>query len=210
MHADELRDHWWWRPGWRRGTRYYTWYVTFQHQTGLHRLVDRYQSVVAKFSGFRLVPRRWLHLTVQGVDHVHAVDTPEVDAVITATRARLAAMRPITVEFERAVVWPEAIVLPAQPSARIEPVTSAIRSAVRDVLGDERFADFPDGSRPHVSLAYSCASGSADAVAAAVDRVSAPPISVDIESVALTELNRDHGMYRWRTIATASISSAHR
>jgi hypothetical protein len=26
--ADELANHWWWRPGWQVGTRFYTWHVT--------------------------------------------------------------------------------------------------------------------------------------------------------------------------------------
>ena len=26
-HADQLTDHWWWRPGWKVGTRFYAWHI---------------------------------------------------------------------------------------------------------------------------------------------------------------------------------------
>ncbi|MDT5026262.1 MAG: hypothetical protein QOE61_2688, partial [Micromonosporaceae bacterium] len=31
-HTDDLRDHWYWRPGWSVGRRFYTWHLTFADQ----------------------------------------------------------------------------------------------------------------------------------------------------------------------------------
>jgi hypothetical protein len=57
-----MRDHWWWRVG----RHLYTWHVTFEGQTDLHRLVRAYQARL-DLPGLDLVPVAWLHLTMQGV-----------------------------------------------------------------------------------------------------------------------------------------------
>src|SRR6202035_5627646 len=65
--AERMRDHWWWRPGWRPGRRMYAWHFTFDGETALHELVDVYQQRLAGLPGLDPIPRQWLHLTTQGI-----------------------------------------------------------------------------------------------------------------------------------------------
>ncbi|HEX6074570.1 MAG TPA: hypothetical protein VFZ32_04810 [Micromonosporaceae bacterium] len=65
--VEGLRNHWWWRPGWREGRHFYACHLTFDNAPDLHRLADRYQQALRPFAGLDLIPRRWLHLTMQGI-----------------------------------------------------------------------------------------------------------------------------------------------
>ena len=64
---ERMRDHWWWRPGWRPGRRMYTWHFTFDGQTALHELVNAYQERLAGLPSLDPIPRQWLHLTTQSI-----------------------------------------------------------------------------------------------------------------------------------------------
>ena len=70
QHATEMRDHWWWRPGWKVGRRFWTWHYTFETCPALHELVAAYQGLLEELPTLDLIPQRWLHLTVQGLGFV--------------------------------------------------------------------------------------------------------------------------------------------
>ncbi len=99
--SERMRDHWWWRPGWRPGRRMYTWHFTFDNQAALHALVDAYQARLAGLPGIDLIPRQWLHLTTQGVGFTDEVPDTDIEAVIDAARKRLAAVPRVTVNMAR-------------------------------------------------------------------------------------------------------------
>jgi hypothetical protein len=40
--VERMRDHWWWRPGWRIGRSFYTWHITFGDQPAIDQLADGY------------------------------------------------------------------------------------------------------------------------------------------------------------------------
>jgi hypothetical protein len=105
-HAAELRDHWWWRPGWHVGTRFYAWHITFDDATELQRLVDYWQHRLRPFDMLDLIPREWLHLTTQGVGMVEDVPDELRDQLASAVRRSLAGRAVVTVQFSRPVVRP--------------------------------------------------------------------------------------------------------
>jgi hypothetical protein len=45
--SNDMRNHWWWRPGWDVGRRYYTWHLTFGGQHDVHRLAAEYRAAIA-------------------------------------------------------------------------------------------------------------------------------------------------------------------
>jgi 2'-5' RNA ligase len=206
-HATDLRDHWWWRPGWQVGTRFYTWHITFDGQTELHRLVDTYQAELARHPGLDLIPRRWLHLTMQGVGHTADITTDQINNLLSAAQARLTALDPVTVQFHHPVIRPEAIVLPALPPAEVDRIRVAVRASIADALGPDSVPDPADGFQPHVTLAYSSSSQSANTIESAIDSISSEPVEVSISSASLIELHRDDRMYEWHTIAEVPIGS---
>ena len=168
-HAEQVHNHWWWRPGWHHGRRFYTWHLTFEHQPQLHALVDAYQRQLADLSGLDLIPREWLHLTMQGIGFVDEVDDHQVEQLVRAAQRRLAALPAAEVTFHRLLLRPEAIVLPASPPEHV----LAIRDAIRSAFDDTRLGDAPgarDGLLPHISLAYVNRDGPAEPITAASPR----------------------------------------
>ncbi|MGB6163316.1 MAG: hypothetical protein WCF33_10685 [Pseudonocardiaceae bacterium] len=76
-----MRDHWWWRPGWRVGRSFYTWHMTFDDQPAAHQLAADYAHMLKDLSTLDLIPVRWLHLTMQGIGFTDEVDRADVDAI---------------------------------------------------------------------------------------------------------------------------------
>jgi 2'-5' RNA ligase len=139
-HAERVRNHWWWRPGWRPGRRFYAWHLTFDNQPELHALVHAYQRKLATLPGLDPVPRKWLHLTMQGVGFTDEIREPQIEKLVQAARHRLAALPPAELTFQRALIRPEAIVLPASPAESV----IAIRDTVRDAFPDAGLGPAPE------------------------------------------------------------------
>lgn len=114
--AIELRNHWWWRSGWERGTRYYTWHLTFGPDSAMQRLVRNYQEVLSAFSFLDPVPIEWLHLTLVGVGQARAVNDLQVSKMIEGVQSEIAELPPISLTFEEPLVLREAVALNAEPN----------------------------------------------------------------------------------------------
>jgi 2'-5' RNA ligase len=202
-HADHLRNHWYWRPGWRVGTRYYTWHLTWDGKTELHRLVADYQAVLARLDGLDPIPRPWLHLTMQGIGHVADVPDDQLADLTDRARAAVAGLGPIPVRFDRVRVYSEALVLEPRPAEPIAVLRQTLRDVIAEVIGT---APGRAGFTPHVSIAYVNTDQPADAAIAAVEGVHPEPAEVTIDAVSLIEQHRDNTMYEWRTITTVPLA----
>jgi 2'-5' RNA ligase len=205
MTAEEMmRDHWWWRPGWRSGRRMYTWHVTFEGQSSLHRLVADYQSVLNPLSGLDLVPPRWLHLTMQGVGFIDETAEDDARSIVDAARKRCANISPFELSFGAPKVDPEAIMFALSPSEPAQAVRAQIRGAIADVWGVGNVNE-PDEWQPHVSIAYSNTSGPTAQYVEALSHVTTTPANLVVASVELIVLNRDNRMYEWQTFAAVPL-----
>lgn len=200
-----MRDHWWWRPGWRAGRSFYTWHVTFDDQPTVHRLAADYAPVLDHLPTLDPVPVRWLHLTMQGVGFTDSVDRVDVDAIVRAARGRCAGLAPFTVVLGPSRVDPEALKLPAKPEEPVIALRAAIRAAIGDVWGPDEVPEDANGFRPHVSLAYSNADGPSEPIAERLAARSGTSAEITVRSAALIELNRDHRAYEWAHIASADL-----
>jgi 2'-5' RNA ligase len=202
---DHMRDHWWWRPGWRVGRSMYTWHVTFDDQPQLHELVSAYQAALSPLPGLDLIPGRWLHLTMQGIGFTDEVSEREIVDIADAARKRLTNQHPVSLTVGPASVDPEAIMFEVTPTDALSPVRSAIRAAISDIRGA---AEVPESEEwtPHISLAYSNSSNAAASYVTAVESVSNPPVTLTISKAHLIELNRDAQLYQWTTKAEVLFS----
>lgn len=63
----------------------------------------------------------------------------------------------------------------------------------------------PDGFRPHVSLAYSNDDGPDRLPVCTLAGTAGATAEVTVRSVSLIDLNRDHGMYQWKDVATVLL-----
>jgi 2'-5' RNA ligase len=205
-HADQLTDHWWWRPGWKIGTRFYAWHINvFEDAAPLHRLAARYQTELSTVPGLDVIPQQWLHMTMQGVGFVEDVATAQVDALLEAARSRLGEMQPLKVRFQRPVIRPEAIALPPDPVEPVQGIRRTVRAAIADAFGPDGVPDNADGYQPHISLAYVSTPQPAITTLDAINRVTADPADLTINAVSLIEMHRDNRMYEWQTVEAVPL-----
>jgi 2'-5' RNA ligase len=208
-----LRDHWWPRPGWRPGRIALTWHVVFPDSPPLARHAAAYQRALEGLPGIDPVPADWLHLTVQAIGWADEVPAPTVAAVVEAVRARVAALAPFDLVFDRPTIYGEAAAIRGGPDAPIVRLRDTVRAGLRDVLGDDGVPTAHEqahGFLPHVTIAYSRVDADAAPYAAALDHVIQPPTTVPVTRVTLIRQERllaPHWHYRWTTEAVAVLSA---
>lgn len=201
--SESMRNHWWWRPGWESGRRFYTWHLTFDGQDDVHRLAAAYRDGLAGVGGLTLIPDRWLHLTMQGIGFVGEISDEQAQAVAQAASKNLRAVTTFDLQLGPAVLDPEAVLLDVEPDGPVRAVRDAIRSAIGDVLGE--VPERADGFTPHVSVAYSASDGPAAPIAAALADLDVPQATARITAAELIVLHRDNQMYEWTTFARAPL-----
>jgi 2'-5' RNA ligase len=207
--TETTRDHWWWRPGWRTGRAFYTWHITFDRATDVHRLIESCQQRLAAINGLDPIPSQWLHLTVQGIGFTDEVEAGVVDQIATAAAERCASLPAFEVSIRDLSIEPEVVrfeVKPVEPLARLR---SELRAAIADVLGSDAVPEPADGFKPHLSVAYSGADGVAlSDIAAALGDGEFGAASARVEAASLLALNRDQHCYQWTVHARAGLPTA--
>ncbi|MFJ6569504.1 2'-5' RNA ligase family protein [Streptomyces sp. NPDC091292] len=199
-----MRNHWWWRPGWSVGRRFYTWHLTFEGQQDVHRLAAEYRETLEPLGDILTpIPDQWLHLTMQGIGFVGEVKEQDVHAVVDAARPRLAAIPAFDVQIGPHVTDPEAILLHVHPDGPVRSIRDAIRAAMNEVLGE--VPESADAFIPHVSVAYSASDGPAEPIDRALAGADLPPANARISSAELIVIHRDHQMYEWESFATVLL-----
>jgi 2'-5' RNA ligase len=209
-----VRDHWWWRPGWRLGRRAYTFHITFEDAVvdgaeELRRLVRSYQRRLEGVGSLDMVPLRWLHLTMQNVGFTDEVSDSDCRAVAAAAREMCARLAPFLLTFNEVEVRAEAIAFRPSPAEPVAALRDTVRSAIASVRGAIPEApEHAHGFQPHVSLAYVNAPGPAAPLVEAVSSVEEAPVSVLVGAASLIVLDRDERVYRWSRYETISLGSA--
>lgn len=180
----------------------YTWHFTFADQPAITALAASYEHMLAGLPDLEMVPSQWLHLTTQGVAFTDEIGQDDVTAIISQARDRIKDIPPLRVTLGPARVTPEAVLLDVAPADGLVAIRSRLREAIATVRGMDQVLDGEQWV-PHVSVAYS--SGTAP-VFPYVEAVS-PGGTAEcvISDVDLIELNRDHRMYEWDTVATARL-----
>ncbi|MBX0299267.1 2'-5' RNA ligase family protein [Cryobacterium sp. 1639] len=197
----ELRNHWWWRPGWQLGTRYYTWHLTFPAEPPFRRLVGSYQHTLSGFAQLDAVPMEWLHLTLVGVGDATAVTHAQVCRIADRVRREAAVLPPVALTFQRAVVLNEAVALVAEPNESLADLRRMLTAVVSESLpAAPAPAVAPRAFVPHVSVAYVNADSAGLHVSRAVDQTPTPAAVAVSPLLSLIELHRDNRQYEWRTI----------
>jgi 2'-5' RNA ligase len=197
---ETMRNHWWWRPGWSVGRRFYTWHLTFEGQDDVHRLAAQYRSALAPLGDtLTPIPDQWLHLTMQGIGFVGETKEQDVHAIVDEAQTRLAAIPAFDVQIGPEVLDPEAVLLRVHPDGPVRAVRNAIREAIGDVLGG--VPEKAEGFTPHVSVAYSAGDGPTEPIAQVLADLKLTPAHARISTAELIVIHRDNQMYEWETFA---------
>jgi 2'-5' RNA ligase len=203
----EVRDHWYWRPGWYVGRSFYTWHLTFAEHPEAAELVAAYQPVIDTMPGITPVPLEWLHLTMQGVGFSDKVSPDELAEIVEAARYRLARVSPFTVTIGPAVVDPETVQLPVTPVRPLQNLRDHLRAAIADVWGPDSVPEHPE-LHPHISLGYFNTAAPADPLHAHLAGIPPHTATLTISAVSLIDLHRDNQMYEWTPTTTLELPTA--
>jgi 2'-5' RNA ligase len=206
----QVKNHWWWRPGWRAGRHFYACHITFENQPDVQRLAAFYQEPLAQFPGLDLIPRPWLHLTMQGIGFTDEVSESEISRITAGISGRLASITPPAVTFRRPTVQSDAIYMPAAPADALDEVRGNTHEAIKEVLGPERSPDMNLAQtlqryKPHVSIAYVNTDGSALPYVEALHGISDDPVTLTIHTVSILTFHRDSRMYEWTSAIPVTI-----
>jgi 2'-5' RNA ligase len=198
--ARSVRNHWWWRPGWRAGRHFYACHLTLDDQPQLRDLIRRYQDALAHFGNLDLIPPRWLHLTMQGIGFVDEVSPDELTAVTKRITDRLRDVPVPVVTFDQPTVGQDAVYLKAQPAEPIYDVRLATYQAIASALGPGQLHEARptrEQYTPHVSAAYVNSDGPAQPIFDALASVQAPSVTTTFRTASILTFHRDHQMYEW-------------
>ena len=203
-HAEQVRNHWWWRPGWRQGRSFYTWHLTFAGQPAVARVARHYHAILRELPGVDAVPVEWLHLTMQGLGFTDELTADQVDEAVAAARERLAKLSPFELTLGPVRVDPEALLLEAKPAEAVRELRLAIRAGIADAWGADRLPEADTPFSPHISVGYINTDGPAEPFISALDASPATGQAV-VREAQLIVINRDTRMYTWKPYVAARI-----
>ena len=206
-HAEQVRSHARWRPGWHSGRTSYAWLLPLGDQPGLRQLVNEYQYALLDLPGFDLMPLEWMHILLQEVGFTDEFDDSRLDPLVETARQRLASTAPLALAFNRAVVLPESLALPAEPQSTLRELRSTLRQSSAEVLGESALPAEPEETDQHVNLAYSTAEGPAVFAVATLGATVVEPTTSKLNSVSLVRLSRDASSNEWETVAEVPFGS---
>ncbi|EWS81021.1 2'-5' RNA ligase family protein [Brachybacterium phenoliresistens] len=201
-----MADHWWWRPGWQVGTRFYAWHLTQEDQPALVSLAGTLRGAVRAFSTLDPIPDPWLHMTLHGVGHVQDVEPADRDQVVDKVTRRLRRLAPISAAFGPSYVGREGVMLLPEDPAPFAALVQELRAGTAEALGVPE--DEAPPFRPHVSIAYSNAPADAAPIRAACEAAEPDePAPATYRSVSLIRMHRDRRMYEWETVAEVPLGA---
>ena len=200
--TEGITPHWWWRPGWQPGSRFYTFHFTFAAQPAVQELAARARERLAPLAWLDPVPSQWLHCTTQGVGFAGDVTETDLSAIAAAARAHLAAVAPATVTVTAPHAAGEGALCDVVPDGSLDRARDAARAAIADVWGAARAAEAARWA-PHVSVAYANDDGPAAPVDAALAGIHGA--TVTLAALDLIRLGRDRHLYEWEAIATIPL-----
>jgi 2'-5' RNA ligase len=206
--VESLRNHWWWRPGWRAGRHLYACHLTLDDQPQLRDLIRHYQDALAQLGNLDLIPPGSLHLTMQRIGFADEISPAELAAVAERIADRLRDAPAPVVTFHEPTVREEAVFLKALPAEPVYQLRLAVYQAIEAAIGTKAFQVAPPGREqftPHVSVAYVNRDDPAQPVFDALSHVHRPPVTVTFRVAPILTFHRDHQMYEWTSATPIPI-----
>ena len=199
----QMADHWWQRPGRYPGRILYQWHLAFHDQPKVHALVKAAQTRLTGQTGLDMVAPHLLHLTTYIVGFADEVPTNTVEQMTNYAHERLSKVAPIPVTIGRIGYHPQAVTLLVEPPSALNPILDAVRDAT-NAAGCQGHTD-TDPWLPHISFAYSHASGPAAPIINALGR-SLPTTEITVRSISLVSQTQVGQSWRWQPVAEVYLS----
>ncbi|MFI6673787.1 2'-5' RNA ligase family protein [Kribbella sp. NPDC050470] len=194
---EEVRDHWYWRPGWRPDRSFYAWHVTFDGRPEIAALHASYGELLNDLPGFTPVPLEWLHLGLQGVGFTDRVPDADLADIVEATRRRFTQVASFPVTVGPAELDAESIQLPVRPTEPLQHLRDLTRAAITDVWGDDAVPELPE-LNPHITLAYCNHNTPTAPITTRLLAHTSHSTALSITTLTLLTLTRTHHLYHWK------------
>jgi 2'-5' RNA ligase len=199
----QMADHWWQRPGRYPGRMLYQWHLAFHDQPAVQELAKTAQARLAKQAGLDMIDLHLLHLTTYIVGFADEIPPSAVQEMTGNARALLSKVTPIPVTLGRIGYHPQAVTMLVEPLGALDPVLDAVRSATT-TAGYEGHTD-TDPWKPHISVAYSHATGPAAPIIAALGRT-LPETKITIRTISLVSQTQVGRSWQWEPIAEVCLT----
>ena len=194
-----LADHWVPSQEWAPQRYLAACYLTLADGSPLLPVVAAYQRELSALPGLDLVERRWLHVTVQGVEFSDRFDAVHMPAFLAALRDHLAELPPMHLVASEAVLGGSGIFLPLHPAEPVAEIQQVVRRLVRTHLGIEAPYVLPGQDRwpPHLTVAYANAHIPAAEVLPRLEAVAHEPLPVRFDRLSFLSLRRMPRSWEW-------------
>ncbi len=162
------------------------------------------QLRLAGLAGLDLVPQQWLHITTLIAGFADQITPDQVAVMVGEARQLLASTPPVTITLGRVWYHPRAVMLGVEPPGALNPVLRAAQQATRVATGrDGELHTTP--WTPHITLAYSNATGPAGPVIAALGR-ELPTQQTAVTAISLVSQAPDQ-LWTWDLITEAPFGT---
>lgn len=206
--ADTLVDHRRWRPDWTTGRSCLYWYLTFETDHLVGELDPGALAAVARVPWLDPVPPEWMHLTLCDVGFGDELDDRVPHVAVAGVAEAIGDHPPLEIRLGPVEALPGAVVLRAEPLARLRDLQDRVRQHTRRALGPDRELVHRHTFWPHVSLGYTnrpVDEHELDEVLAGLGPVSA---RVTVRSVVLASVVRGRSGYEWTVRAEVPLGPA--
>jgi 2'-5' RNA ligase len=204
--AQEMRDHWVWRPEWTPDRTCLYWYLTFRDDEITAAVAEPALEEVRRTAWLDAIPPRWCHVTLSDIGFADELAASEVRRVRDAVARAVSGEHRLPLVLGPVQSYRSALVLATGPLSRLRGIRSAVRRATADVLGDRHADVHGQLFWPHVSLGY--VNRSVDA--GTVDRFlrSLPDVDarIDVGALTLAAVTRRDRYYRWEVRARVDLA----
>lgn len=206
--ADEvLSDHWQWRPEWTVERPCLLWYLTFENQPRLRRMVETLHARLAGVPEVDAVPAPWLHLTVEDVAFVDEIAPQQVHELVAAAASTIEGWRALPLFLGPVAPMGDALVLEARPEEHLRELRERLRACTSVALGPDRVRG-PQDFRPHVSFGYVNAPCGLDQVLGPIADLVHDGVVVSVPTLTLAAVTRRNRHYQWIARASLDLQAA--
>jgi hypothetical protein len=201
----ELSSHWHWRPEWSVDRPCLLWYLTFENQPSLWRMVERLQERLRDTEALDPVPPPWLHLTMEDVAFADEIAPNQIEELVDSAASAIDGWAAPPLTLGPVAPLGTALVLEAGPESPLRELRDRLRAGTSVALGPGKVRG-PQHFRPHVSFAYINAPSDRGRLLEPVGDLVSERVVVAVPRLTLAAVTRRNRHYQWIARATLDLA----
>ena len=206
--AQEMRDHWVWRPEWTPERTCLYWYLTFADDEIASALGEPALEAIRRTPWLDAIPPRWCHVTLTDIGFADDLEVSQVRRVRDAVARSVSGEHRLPIKLGPVQAYRSALVLATGPLNRLRRIRSAVRHATSDVLGDRHADVHRHLFWPHVSLGYVNRSVDAGIVERLLRSVPDVDSRIEVGALTLAAVTRRDRHYQWEVQARVELAGS--